>query len=73
MLSLFLLSLSFLHHSSDLYSFLFTFFVIITLTSAYAFHVYSWTKALDTDLIVGGFLFFPVSCLESRIEAGETL
>jgi len=27
------------------------------LTSAYAFHVYSWTKALDTDLIAEGFFF----------------
>lgn len=56
-----------------MFSFLFTFFVINTLTSAYAFHVYSWTKALDTDLIVGGIFFIPVSCLESRIEARENL
>lgn len=49
------------------------FFVITALTSAYAFHVHSWTKALDTDLVVGGFVFMPVSCLESIIKPGETL
>lgn len=41
--------------------------------SAYAFHVHSWTKALDTDLVVGGFVFMPVSCMESIIKPGETL
>lgn len=74
MLPLFLYSLSFLHHSSNILSILVSFFFVITaLTSAYAFHVHSWTKALDTDLVVGGFVFMPVSCLESIIKPGETL
>jgi hypothetical protein len=65
---------SFLTHSvfpTSLFS-CYIFFVITTLTSAYAFHVYSWTNALDTDLGVGGFVFMPLSCLESLIER-ETL
>jgi len=74
MLPLFLHSLSFLHHCSNIFSILVSFFFVITpLTSAYAFHVHSWTKALDTDLVVGGFVFMPVSCLESIIKPGETL
>lgn len=74
MLPLFLHSLSFLHHCSNIFCFLVTsFFVITALTSAYAFHVHSWTKALDTDLAVGVFVFIPVSCLESIIKLGETL
>jgi hypothetical protein len=42
--------------------------------SAYAFHVYSWTKALDTDLIVGGnfFLFlFLHHVWNLRMDVGE--
>lgn len=73
MLPLFLHSLSFLHHCSNIFSILGSFFFITALTSAYAFHVYSWTKALDTDLVVVGFVFMPVSCLESIIQPGETL
>jgi len=59
MLPLFLHSLSFLHHCSNIFSILVSYFFVITaLTSAYAFHVHSWTKALDTDLVVGGFFFY---------------
>jgi hypothetical protein len=43
--------------------------------SAYAFHVYSWTKALDTDLIVGGIFFFLFlhRVWNLRIDAGQNL
>jgi len=72
MLPLFLYSLSFLHHCSNIFSILVSFFfVIIALMSAYAFHVHSWTKALDTDLVVAGFVFMPVSCLESIKNQGK--